>query len=122
MGTRYSRMEPTEQTLRESLSSVRESLLELKYALKNIDESSERFERNLEIIEKDCDRSSTAVLSLNQRLSNVEDGMKNMNTDIRSVRNSVLGSLIVALLISVSGLAFSTVVGNTQNNSITKAK
>jgi chromosome segregation ATPase len=99
----------TEQIIREGLSQAREALSEFRYAIKSVSESCDRNDKKLSNLDKEFDDLNDSNINIRGRLESLEESQKNMSADVRSIRNSIIGSLIVAVLIGMAGLAFTAI-------------
>jgi predicted DNA-binding protein (UPF0251 family) len=98
-----------EEQLAVRLESIKDSIVGFKFAIEAMEKRADKFERELaECRNKVVDLSDSDIRS-GAQLAVIETSMSTMSSDIRSVRNSVLSAIFTALIIWVSGTAFSTV-------------
>lgn len=101
-----------EEILATKLESIRESIIEFKFATDALETRANKIETEL----VDC-RSRIAELSnfgirTSEQLGTINKSMDAMSADIRAVRNSVLSAIVAAMILWVSGTAFSTIYIN----------
>lgn len=101
-----------EEILAQKLESIRDSIVEFKFVTEALEDRANKIESDL----TEC-RSKVAELSnfgirASEQLGTINKSMDAMSNDIRAVRNSVLSAILVAVIIWVSGTAFSTIYTN----------
>jgi hypothetical protein len=99
----------SEEQLASKLELIKDSIIGFKFAIEAMEKRADKFEREL----SEC-RSKVVYLSDNDiksgaQLAVIETSMTAMSHDLRSVRNSVLGTIFAAVIIWVGGTAFGTV-------------
>jgi chromosome segregation ATPase len=98
-----------EEQLASKLELIKDSIVGFKFAIEAMEKRADKFERELaECRSKVVDLSDSDIRSSAQ-LAVIEASMSRVASDLRSVRNSVLGAILTAVIIWVGGTAFSTV-------------
>jgi hypothetical protein len=98
-----------EEQLASKLELIKDSIVGFKFAIEAMEKRADKFERELaECRNKVVDLSDSDIRS-GAQLAVIETSMSTMSSDLRSVRNSVLGAILTAVIIWVGGTAFSTV-------------
>lgn len=97
-----------EEQLASKLELIRDSITGFKFAIEAMEKRADKFERELaECKSKVIDLSDSDIRS-GAQLAVIESSMSAMSHDLRSVRNSVLGAILTAMIIWIGGTAFST--------------
>jgi hypothetical protein len=98
-----------EEQLASKLELIKDSIVGFKFAIEAMEKRADKFERELaECRSKVIDLSDSDIRS-GAQLAVIETSMSTMSHDLRSVRNSVLGAILAAVITWVGGTALSTV-------------
>jgi hypothetical protein len=98
-----------EEQLASKLELIKDSIVGFKFAIEAMEKRADKFEKELaECRSKVIDLSDSDIRS-GAQLAVIEASMSAMSSDLRSVRNSVLGAILTAVIIWVGGTALSTV-------------
>lgn len=108
-----------EDLLSSRLESIKDSITNFKYATDTHLNRLNKLEADLADCKIKIADLSDFRIAANQQLASIAETTKAMSADIRSVRNSVLSAIFVALIIWVTGTALSaTYVNKTSTSSI----
>lgn len=97
-----------EQELASKLELIRDSITGFKFAIEAMEKRADKFERELADCRAKVIDLSDSDIRAGAQLAVIESSMSAMSHDIRSVRNSVLGAILAAVIVWISGTALST--------------
>lgn len=102
----------TEEILAQKLESIRESIIGFKFVTEALEDRADKIESDLIECRSKVAELSNSGIRTSEQLGTINKSMDAMSNDIRAVRNSVLSAILVAVVIWISGTAFSTIYTN----------
>lgn len=94
-----------EEALQLKLESIRDSVIGFKYVTDSLVERNNETESDLRNLNDRVSRIDNNSIRTDERIANIERYIDAMRGDIRAVRNSVVGAIIGATIIGLTGLA-----------------
>jgi hypothetical protein len=101
-----------EEQLASKLESIKESIIGFKFATDALEARAAKIELELSDCRSRIAELSNAGIVVGEQLRTFNKSMEAQAVDIRAVRNSVLGAILTATIIWITGTAFSTIYNN----------
>ena len=99
-------MEIDEQ-IKSKLETIKESIIGHKFIVDSLLDRSDKLETELRNYQAQLQELRNNTVRTDERIATIQRYLDGMSTDIRAVRNTVVGAMIVATVVGVSGLALS---------------
>lgn len=100
---------PEENMLATKLESIRDANVGFKYVMDSLLDRADKTDVELANVRASVGRFENNGIRSDERIANIERYIDAMRGDIRSVRNAVVGAIISATLIGITGLAITGV-------------
>lgn len=97
-----------EDQIKTKLETIKESIIGHKFVVDNLLDRSDKIEIEMRSYQSQLQELRNNTVRTDERIASIQRYLDGMSHDIRTVRNSVVGAVIVAIVIGVSGVAVST--------------
>jgi hypothetical protein len=105
-----------EEILQSKLESIKESIIGFKFVTDSLLDRADKSDLEMANCRSQINKIDSNGIRIDERIANIERYIDAMRGDIRAVRNSVVGAIIVASIVGLSGLAITGLSIRTYNN------
>lgn len=106
-----------EEILQQKLESIKELTIGFKFVTDSLLDRQDKTDLEMANLRTQVAKIDNNGIRIDERIANIERYIDAMRGDIRAVRNSVVGAIIVASVIGLTGLAI-TGLTNRQTHTI----
>lgn len=96
----------SEEIIRTKLETLKDSIIGFKFAIDSLQDRADECELEIKNCQQKLDDLKYGSALNVERITAIQTKLTNMDSDIRSVRNSVLAAIATATIITVVGTAF----------------
>ena len=97
-----------DEQIKTKLETIKESIIGHKFIVDSLLDRSDKLETELRNYQAQLQELRNNTVRTDERIATIQRYLDGMSTDIRAVRNSVVGAMIIAVVIGISGVAVST--------------
>lgn len=106
----------TPEELQVRLESIRDSIVGFKFVTDLLLDRQDKTDLDMANIRTQITKIDNNGVRNDERMANIERYIESMRSDIRAVRNSVVGAIIVASIVGLAGLAITGLSIRTHQN------
>ena len=99
----------TSDQVASKLEIIRDGIIGSKYITDSLLDRADKLENEIRTQQAQFQDLSRNTIRTDARIATIERYLDGMNSDIRTIRNSVVGAIVVAIVIGVASIALSTV-------------
>lgn len=98
-----------ESDIKDKLEIIRELSIGFKHSIDNLRDDSDKTGSRIGLVEAKQHELSVLFSRADGRIATIEKSLDSMASDTRSIKNSVVGAIIVAIMIGIAGLAIESI-------------